>query len=119
MKGIAESTFQPISLPEMSSESRPLLPVENPTHPFWRTELDELDDLRTTPELPQQSDIVIFGAGYAGVTLAYYLSKLLGERNQSCPAITILEARQVCAGATGRNGKCSWKYLEPSFPVDN
>ncbi|PLB43209.1 FAD dependent oxidoreductase [Aspergillus steynii IBT 23096] len=86
------------------SSQRPLLPVENPTRPFWRTELHELDELRTTPELPQQSDIVIIGAGYAGVTLAYYLSKLLGERNQSYPAITILEARQVCAGATGRNG---------------
>lgn len=104
MKGIAESTFQPFSPSELASQSRPLLPVENATRPFWRTELDDLDELRTTPNLPPQTDIVIVGAGYAGVTLAYYLSKLLGERSQLHPAITILEARQVCAGATGRNG---------------
>ncbi|KAK1145753.1 hypothetical protein N8T08_003991 [Aspergillus melleus] len=104
MKGIAESTFQPIFSSEMDSQPRPLLPVEKSTRPFWRTELHELDELRTTPDLPEQSNIVIVGAGYAGVTLAYYLSKLLGEYNQPYPAITILEARQICAGATGRNG---------------
>ncbi|KAL2852955.1 FAD dependent oxidoreductase [Aspergillus pseudoustus] len=80
------------------------LPVENSTKPFWRTELHELDELRTTPELPQQSDIVIIGAGYSGVSLAYHIYKQIFASDQSYPAITILEARQICSGATGRNG---------------
>lgn len=88
-----------------STDSLPAgLPVENPTTPFWRTELHPLDDLRTTPELPQQSDIVIIGAGYAGVSIAYHLLKQQDQQNQSLPSITILEARQICSGATGRNG---------------
>jgi len=88
-----------------STDSVPAgLPVENPTTPFWRTELHPLDDLRTTPDLPQQSDVVIIGAGYAGVSIAYHLLKQQDEQSQPHPSITILEARQICSGATGRNG---------------
>ncbi|BDD62125.1 hypothetical protein MAP00_007115 [Monascus purpureus] len=85
----------------------PGLPVPNPTTPFWRTEPHRLDKLRTTPELPRESDIVIIGAGYAGVSIAYHLLKARknGELSKgSRPYITILEAREVCSGATGRNG---------------
>ncbi|BCR84907.1 NAD(P)/FAD-dependent oxidoreductase [Aspergillus chevalieri] len=88
-----------------STDSLPAgLPVGNPTTPFWRTELHPLDDLRATPELPQQSDIVIIGAGYAGVSIAYHLLKQQDQKGQPHPSITILEARQICSGATGRNG---------------
>ncbi|KAL4966761.1 phosphoenolpyruvate phosphomutase-domain-containing protein [Aspergillus stella-maris] len=86
----------------------PFLPVENSTEPFWRTELHQLDQLRTTPDLPQHSDIVIIGAGYTGISLAYHLYKQLQqshpEQPRIHPTITILEARQICSGATGRNG---------------
>ncbi|KAL4788096.1 phosphoenolpyruvate phosphomutase-domain-containing protein [Aspergillus varians] len=82
----------------------PFLPVESPTKPFWRTELHQLDQLRTTPELPQKSDIVIIGAGYSGISLAYHLYKQLSHSDQAHPAITVLEARRICSGATGRNG---------------
>ncbi|KAL4909396.1 hypothetical protein BDW74DRAFT_187543 [Aspergillus multicolor] len=82
----------------------PIHPVENPTEPFWRTELHQLDELRTTPELPQRSDIVIIGAGYSGISLAYHLYKHLSRSDQPEPTITVLEARQICSGATGRNG---------------
>ncbi|PWY70267.1 FAD dependent oxidoreductase [Aspergillus heteromorphus CBS 117.55] len=87
----------------------PILPANNPLLPFWRTDLDPLDNLRTTPSLPQQSDIVIIGAGYAGVTLAYHLLKQQDESQPQPhhPTITLLEARQVCSGATGRNGLIS------------
>ncbi|KAL4925386.1 NAD(P)/FAD-dependent oxidoreductase [Aspergillus undulatus] len=82
----------------------PFLPVENSTESFWRTELHQLDQLRTTPDLPQHSDIVIIGAGYSGISLAYHLHKQLSSSDQPHPAITVLEARQICSGATGRNG---------------
>jgi NADPH-dependent 2,4-dienoyl-CoA reductase/sulfur reductase-like enzyme len=93
-----------------SSERLPsFLPVDNPTTPFWRTELHELDEHRSTPELPHKCDIVIIGAGYAGVSIAYHLLKSdKGAEDEPRPSITILEARQVCSGATGRNGK--YKY---------
>ena len=93
-----------------SSERLPsFLPVDNPTTPFWRTELHELDEHRSTPELPHKCDIVIIGAGYAGVSIAYHLLKSdKGAEDEPRPSITILEARQVCSGATGRNGKCRY-----------
>ncbi|KAI0438557.1 FAD dependent oxidoreductase [Xylaria telfairii] len=76
-------------------------PVPNATVPFWRTELHELDSHRSTPDLPEKQDIVIIGAGFAGAALAHYL---LEDRSASTPSITILEAREACSGATGRNG---------------
>ena len=84
------------------------LPVKNHTKPFWRTEPSELDRLQSTPELPHESDIVIIGAGYAGISTAYHLLK--GRENdqnqvQGKPYVTILEAREICSGASGRNGE--------------
>ncbi|KAL4791881.1 FAD dependent oxidoreductase superfamily [Aspergillus venezuelensis] len=77
-----------------------VLPVSNSTTPFWRTKLHELDGHRSTPDLPSESDIVIIGAGFAGAALAHYIY----EDNLSPPSVVILEAREACSGATGRNG---------------
>jgi glycine/D-amino acid oxidase-like deaminating enzyme len=59
--------------------------------------------------LPQSADIVVIGSGISGASVAYTIlteCRELGiEKN-----VVILEARQVCSGATGRNGghiKCS------------
>ncbi|KAK8038305.1 Gamma-glutamylputrescine oxidoreductase [Apiospora phragmitis] len=81
----------------MASEG---FPVPNSTQPFWRTELHEFDSHRTTPDLPTESDIVIIGAGFAGSSLAHFIY----EDNPSPPSVTLLEAREACSGATGRNG---------------
>lgn len=88
-----------------SPDTPACFPVDNPTTPFWRTELNPLDELRTTADLPQESDIVIIGAGYSGVSIAYHLLRHQSQQNKPHPSITILEARQICSGATGRNGK--------------
>ncbi|KAK8169341.1 FAD dependent oxidoreductase-domain-containing protein [Phyllosticta citrichinensis] len=75
-------------------------PVPNPTTPFWRTELHELDSHRSTAELPAETDVLIIGAGFSGAAMAYHLL----DENPSPPSICILEAREACSGATGRNG---------------
>ncbi|KAL2833328.1 FAD dependent oxidoreductase superfamily [Aspergillus cavernicola] len=77
-----------------------MTPVPNSTTPFWRTDLHELDGHRTTPDLPSECDILIIGAGFAGAALAHYIY----EDNPSPPSVVILEAREACSGATGRNG---------------
>ena len=69
------------------------------TESFWHTNLHELDDYRSTEQVPEQSDIVIIGAGYAGVATAYHFLEA-----GSKASITLLEARGACSGATGRNG---------------
>jgi hypothetical protein len=76
------------------------LPTHTPGECFWQTARDDLSDHRSTEQLPEHSDIVIIGAGYAGVSAAYHLVKD-GDASKS---IAILEARGTCSGATGRNG---------------
>jgi hypothetical protein len=76
-------------------------PANNPGETFWQSTRHKLHDHRSTEQLPKHSDIVIVGAGYAGVSTAYHLVKDHGDVNKS---ITILEARGACSGATGRNG---------------
>src|SRR5689334_10722590 len=84
------------------------MPVPNSTTPFWRTELHELDSHRSTEALPEEADIVIIGAGFSGTALAHHIY----DGNASPPSVVILEAREACSGATGRNG-------EFAFPVSN
>ena len=64
---------------------------------------DKLANHRSTPDLPLYSDIVIIGSGYTGATCAYYLYKT-EHPNKASLTVTMLEARETCSGATGRNG---------------
>jgi hypothetical protein len=85
-----------------ASQQPSFLPVKNATVPYWRFELHEIDEHRSTKDLPTKCDIAIIGAGLAGVSTAYHLSKQYEGKER--PSIVLLEARQVCSGATGRNG---------------
>ena len=87
-----------------SSETRTHFPqpAVGYTQPFWRTELDPLDDYCSTPDLPKETDILIIGGGYAGASAAYHLFP--EEQQDTPPKVVLLEARELCSGATGRNG---------------
>ncbi|KAF8865904.1 DAO-domain-containing protein [Acephala macrosclerotiorum] len=78
-------------------------PVPNSTVPFWRIELHPLDSHRSTPVLPQSCDIAVIGAGYTGAAMVHHLLEGKEEKD-SGKGIVILEAREACSGATGRNG---------------
>lgn len=78
-------------------------PCSTSTKPFWRTQLHPLDSHRSTPGLPASSDVVIIGSGMSGVSTAYHMLQSCRIRSTR-PSIAILEARQLCSGATGRNG---------------
>lgn len=87
---------------QMAPSQNKTFPVQNGLTSFWLTQPHELNDHRTTPSIPEQSDILIIGAGYAGAATAYHLLKGgIGAGNLN---VTILEARGACSGATGRNG---------------
>ncbi|PKY02459.1 FAD dependent oxidoreductase [Aspergillus campestris IBT 28561] len=75
-------------------------PSANGTVPFWRTEPQELDNFQSTPNLPEESDIVIIGGGYSAAALVTHIQKQYPNH----PSILVLEARQLCSGASGRNG---------------
>ncbi|KAL2671595.1 hypothetical protein Neosp_014185 [[Neocosmospora] mangrovei] len=58
-----------------------------------------LQDARTTDTLPEVADLVIIGAGMVGATAVYQISQAQPDLR-----VVLLEARDICSGATGRNG---------------
>ena len=85
------------------SAQHEFLPLTDPQEAFWSRDKDEFSNHRTTPDLPSRSNVVIIGAGYAGTATAWHLAKDRGP-TKSKQSMTLLEARGVCSGATGRNG---------------
>jgi hypothetical protein len=76
-------------------------PRPNPTVSYWQETPDVIADLRSTPNLPETADVVVIGSGISGACIAYNL--LCGNAGLQ---VVMLEARQACSGATGRNGMC-------------
>ena len=78
------------------------LPRDKPCLSFWLANArnENLSDHRTPGTLPEEADVVIIGSGMSGVALAYFL--MTGPDPPQ--NVVMLEARQICSGATGRNG---------------
>ncbi|KAJ7669064.1 hypothetical protein B0H17DRAFT_1247021 [Mycena rosella] len=80
----------------------PGLPLPNPLRSYWCVPPSPLDSATSKEELPlpAYADVVIIGSGISGTAIARTLLK-----NASAPLrVVMLEARDVCSGATGRNG---------------
>ncbi|KAJ9156317.1 tRNA 5-methylaminomethyl-2-thiouridine biosynthesis bifunctional protein MnmC [Pleurostoma richardsiae] len=89
------------------------LPVPNSTKSYWHTEPSEkLLGHRTTPELPATADIVIVGSGMTGSWAAHFLK----HGKAAHQSVVMLEAREACWGATGRNGGHCQPFLYGSPP---
>ena len=69
------------------------------TSSTWQAEKSPFSDY-VSSQLPKTSDVVIIGTGFTGISTAYHV--LNSSSSTSC--VTLLEARQVCSGATSRNG---------------
>ena len=76
----------------------PGLPKPNPTSSYWQTPPHPLSNTES-PSLPLKTDVAIIGSGITGLSV---LLTLLDEHPDL--TITVLEARALCSGATGRNG---------------
>ena len=75
------------------------LPAQNYLRSFWLSQPTALQHHRSTPGLPATVDLIIIGSGITGTLTAYNLLQ-----RQPGMKILMLEAREVCGGATGRNG---------------
>ncbi|KJZ73177.1 hypothetical protein HIM_07374 [Hirsutella minnesotensis 3608] len=74
------------------------LPSADSTHSIWHREPSEtLLGHRTTAGLPHDADVVVIGSGITG---AFASRELVGAGR----SVLMLEAREACWGATGRNG---------------
>lgn len=78
------------------------LPCANSSASFWHSEPNAfLWGHRTTESLPETADIVIVGSGITGASVARFLA---ADDRAKDLSIVLLEAREICFGATGRNG---------------
>jgi glycine/D-amino acid oxidase-like deaminating enzyme len=76
----------------------PGLPRPNPTESYWQHVPHVLANTQSA-NLPTDRDFVVIGSGITGLSVA----KTLLERHPAA-TVTVLEARTLCSGATGRNG---------------
>ncbi|KAH8592461.1 FAD dependent oxidoreductase [Bisporella sp. PMI_857] len=77
-------------------------PEVDPTISYWQDPPDaELADYQGGDALPTEVDTVIIGSGITGTSVAH---GLLTSPSYNGEKILMLEARQACSGATGRNG---------------
>ncbi|KAI0427343.1 FAD dependent oxidoreductase [Xylaria sp. FL1042] len=84
--------------PENQASRRAELPTPNSTHSYWHRDPSKtLLNHHTTENLPPTADVVVIGSGISGTFAAREL--VAGGRS-----VVILEAREACWGATGRNG---------------
>lgn len=75
------------------------LPCANPTTSHWQVPKSPLGDHLSNEVPPTSADYVVIGSGITGSSLAYRLL----ERKPSAKVV-LLEARDACSGASGRNG---------------
>lgn len=60
--------------------------------------------------------MVIVGSGYTGATAAFWIHKHT-EKDGTTPQMLMLEARDVCGGATGRNGGQLRPHAYSRYPL--
>ncbi|KAH9476985.1 hypothetical protein JR316_0010901 [Psilocybe cubensis] len=91
-----EAASKRISLP-------PGIPQLNSSIPFWTIPLSPIAHHGRDTELPQYADIVIIGSGITGASIAKALLECSNTRSTPL-SVVMVEARDACSGATGRNG---------------
>ncbi|KAF4502786.1 FAD NAD(P)-binding [Fusarium agapanthi] len=85
----------------------PGLPVEGSPQSYWQHEAQKQELPPNTEPLPSSCDVAIVGGGYAGIATAYHILKTTSP----LPSVFLLEAKDPCSGATGRNGG----HLRPDY----
>lgn len=87
--------------------SDPGIPNNTTTSSFWLQSPHPEFTHKSNSALPAEADVVIIGSGISGASIA---RTLLQQRKRSTtpgpsqPGLVMLEARDICSGATGRNG---------------
>lgn len=86
----------------------PGFPVSGPTSSYWLDDPPHPAVTSSQPALPSEADTVVIGSGITAAAITKTVLDLTA--NETAPRIVVCEARDVCSGATGRNGghiKCT------------
>ncbi|OMP87710.1 hypothetical protein BK809_0007798 [Diplodia seriata] len=93
----------------------PGLPVSGPTSSYWLADppFPHLVDARSE-RLPERADVAIVGSGITAAAVARTLLLEAERKDAKLERVVVLEARQLCSGATGRNGG----HIKPASYTD-
>jgi hypothetical protein len=84
----------------------PGIPVSSPSSPYWTAPLSPISKHGSGPDskLPSYADIVVIGSGISGTSFARTIMDYDEKHRQNADPLQLvmLEARDVCSGATGR-----------------
>lgn len=87
-------------------QSSPGIPVPNPSTPYWNTPSSPISRHGSDPGsiVPSYADVVVIGSGITGTSFARTLLDYDADhaRKSKPLQVVMLEAREVCSGATGR-----------------
>lgn len=81
--------------------SDPGVPPQSSRTPFWLEDPHPRISKISSTNLPAEVDVIIIGSG---ITSASVARTLLRSRGTGALAVAVLEAGDICHGATGRNG---------------
>lgn len=85
----------------IDAQKDPLLPRPNSTQAFWQLPPALITQIQSA-QLPSRTTYAIIGSGVTGCSVAKNLLENLPADSKD--TVTILEARTLTSGATGRNG---------------
>jgi glycine/D-amino acid oxidase-like deaminating enzyme len=91
----------------------PQLPRPNPTSAFWQLPPHATISQIQSASPPQSADYVIIGSGITACSIATHL--FTHPDFPKSARVTILEARTLCSGATGRNGGALTSWVPLAF----
>src|SRR3954465_14638953 len=82
----------------------PTLPLPNGTPSYWQDPPDaEVASFQSVAKFPLTADCVVVGSGISGTCISWFLLEKPPQLQGA-----MLEAREACSGATGRNGKLTF-----------
>lgn len=98
--------YPPIDALFSRIRSSPGVPVNDPCTSYWTLHPSPISRHGANGNLPKYADVVVIGSGIAGTSFARAIldyDALHGVKGKPL-CVLMLEARDVCSGATGRNG---------------
>lgn len=110
VQAILEDVAIPVSERQQALDriySDPGIPNTVTTSSFWLQTPHPQFSQRSLSALPTVADVVIIGSGISGASIARTLlqnGESPAPSDPSHPKVVMVEARDICSGATGRNG---------------
>ncbi|KAM3469429.1 hypothetical protein MY5147_007075 [Beauveria neobassiana] len=93
----------------------PGLPRALPTTSYWQVPPHPTLADKQSPQLPMNTDVAVIGSGITGCSVAKHILDGSSQLAGGALTVTVLEARTIVSGATGRNGGLLTSFVPEEF----